>query len=269
MSDHQPAPVIPLEGWHVLHLFYRIEYGQWQLLTADEQRRAKTRLAELVQEIRATPHTQLLTFSIVTPKADLGFMLLTPDLQTANAFEKRLSLALGPDVLTPAFSYLSMTESSEYTTSTADYTAQLEAEAHPEPEKALADFQQRMAKYLHDRLYPSLPAWPVICFYPMAKRRGEQDNWYALPFADRKRLMAGHAKIGRTWHGKILQLITGATGLDDSEWGVTLFAHDTFHIKGIVYEMRFDEVSARYGDFGEFYLGLQAPLDQLFQRLVL
>ena len=81
--------------------------------------------------------------------------------------------------------------------------------------------------------------------------------------------MAGHARVGREYAGKIKQLITGSTGLDDAEWGVTLFAHDTFQIKAIVYQMRFDEVSAAYGDFGEFYIGLQLPLDELFRRLQL
>ena len=101
-----------------------------------------------------------------------------------------------------------------------------------------------MAKYKKDKLYPNLPVWEVFCFYPMNKRRGAGgQNWYALPFEERKKLMAGHARVGRTYHGKILQLITGATGLDDWEWGVTLFAHDTFDIKAIVYEMRFDPVT--------------------------
>src|ERR1700761_7263001 len=109
MTERPFDPVVPVEGWHVLHLFYRVEYGQWQLLSPDDQRAAKTNLTELVQEIRATEGTQLLAFSVVTPKADLGFMLLTPDLQTANGFEKRLSLSLGPDMLTPVYSYLSMT----------------------------------------------------------------------------------------------------------------------------------------------------------------
>jgi chlorite dismutase len=103
----------------------------------------------------------------------------------------------------------------------------------------------------------------------MTKRRAEQRNWYTLPYADRRRLMGGHAKVGREYAGKIKQLITGSSGLDDAEWGVTLFASDTFQIKAIVYQMRFDEVSAVYGDFGEFYIGLQLPLDELFRRLQL
>ncbi len=265
---------MPAEGWHVLHLFYKIEHGQWQLSSGDEQRAAKTRLTALVQEIRALPDTQLLLFSMVSPKADLGFMLLTPDLHTANTIEKKLALSLGADVLTPVFSSLSLTELSEYTTSDAEYARTLETEENltpgtPEFQEKLTAFTARMAKYNRDKLYPNLPAWPVFSFYPMSKRRAPGQNWYGLDFPARKKLMSGHARVGRKYHGKILQLITGSTGLDDHEWGVTLFAHDPFDIKAIVYEMRFDPVSADYADFGEFYLGLQLPLDELFSRLQL
>jgi chlorite dismutase len=211
---------------------------------------------------------------MISAKADLGFMLLTEDLHTANAVEKKLSLTLGPDVLTPVFSFYSLTERSEYTTSEEEFGVSLTQEKglskdSAEFTQAMEDFGARMKKYLQDRLYPNLPDWPLVCFYPMSKRRSEQQNWYALPFADRKRLMAGHAQVGRRFAGRVRQLITGATGLDDWEWGVTLFAQDVFEIKSIVYEMRFDEVSARYADFGEFYVGLQLPLDQLFNRLLL
>src|SRR5437763_670130 len=115
----------------------------------------------------------------------------------------------------------------------------------------------------------NLPDWPVVCFYNMSKRRGEQRNWYALPFDERRKLMKGHATVGRQYAGKVKQLITGSTGLDDAEWGVTLFVRDTFQIKSIVYEMRFDPVSAEYADFGEFFIGIQLPLDELFRRLQL
>src|SRR3982751_4823755 len=125
MTDKNTT-LVPEQGWHCLHLFYRIEYGQWQLLSREEQNAAKTNLAELVQEIRATDSTQLLTLSVVTPKADLGFMLITPDLQTANKIEKQLSLSLGADVLTPVYSYLSLTEESEYITTEPEYTETLD-----------------------------------------------------------------------------------------------------------------------------------------------
>jgi chlorite dismutase len=266
--------ILPTEGRHVLHLCFRVEYSAWELLNKSSRIAAKTALADLVREIRGTPGTQLLHFSMVTPKADLCFMLLTPDLQVADAFAKRLAIALGPDILTPTFSWFSMTERSEYTTSDQEYGLTLEAEEKLTPEspayeEKMQAFRTRMAKYLKDRLEPNLPDWPVVCLYPMSKRRVPGQNWYALDFESRKKLMAGHARVGRTYSGRILQLITGSTGLDDEEWFVTLFAKTTSDIKAIVYEMRFDEVSAQFGEFGEFFIGLQLPLDALYDRLML
>jgi peroxiredoxin len=264
----------PKEGWNVLHLFYQFELGAWHLLSTPEKLKAKTALAAFIQECRELPSTQLLVFSMVTPKADLGFMLLTDDLHQANALEKRLSQLLGPDVLSPVFHFYSLTERSEYTTIESDYAQVLNNERGLTPESAeyqdaMKEFNARMAKYLSDRLYPNMPDWPVFCFYPMTKRRSAEQNWYALPFDERKKLMLGHARVGRQFSGRVRQLITGATGLDDWEWGVSLFAHDIFDIKNIVYEMRFDQVSAQYADFGEFYIGLQVSIDEIFRRLQL
>ena len=275
MQTPAPEPVLPIEGRHVLHLFFRVDYSAWDLLDGAQKIEAKTTLAALVQEVRATPDTQLLTFSVVSPKADLGFMLLTPDLHVADALSKQLALALGPDILSPAYSWLSLTERSEYTTTEAEYGATLEKDEKltpgtPEFQEKITAFNARMTKYLKDRLEPNLPDWPVICFYPMSKRRGAPgQNWYALDHTARKALMAGHARVGRTYSGRILQLITGSTGLDDMEWAVTLFAKTTSEVKAIVYEMRFDEVSAQYAEFGDFFIGLQMPLDTLFARLTL
>jgi chlorite dismutase len=271
MTDKNTA-LIPEEGWHCLHIFYRIEYGQWQLFNRAEQTEAKTNLTSLVQEVRAMDSTQLLTLGMVTPKADLGFMLITPDLQNANRIEKRLSLTLGPDMLSPVYSYLSLTEESEYITTEEEYVPTLDAETRNTPaklEQAVAAFHERIEHYRQERVYPTLPDWPIVCFYNMSKRRGEQRNWYALPYDERRQLMKGHAKVGREFAGKVKQLITGSTGLDDAEWGVTLFSRDTFQIKAIVYQMRFDPVSAEYADFGEFFIGIQLPLDELFRRLLL
>jgi peroxiredoxin len=273
MAD-KAAPIIPEQGWHCLHLFYRVDHAQWQLLSPEEQRAAKVAFSEAVQEIRASENTQLLTLSIVTPKADLGFMLITPDLHKANFFEKQLSLSLGPRVLEPVYSYLSLTEESEYVTTAEQYAVTLENEQNlkrgaPKFEEAIKAFGERMKHYTRERVYPTLPDWPVVCFYNMSKRRGETRNWYVLPYDERRRLMQGHAKVGREFAGNVKQLITGSTGLDDAEWGVTLFARDTFQIKKIVYEMRFDPVSAQFADFGEFFIGIQLSLDELFRRLQL
>jgi peroxiredoxin len=273
MADKNTA-LIPEQGWHCLHLFYRIEFAQWQLLSAEAQRAAKVTLSSLVQEVRNIEKTQLLTLSMVTPKADLGFMLITPSLQVANRIEKQLSLSLGADVLSPVFSYLSLTEESEYITTDEEHAETLEKEQHLKPDsekfaEAMNSFRDRMKKYRQERVYPTLPDWPIVCFYNMSKRRGDQRNWYALPYDERRKLMKGHASVGREYAGKVKQLITGSTGLDDAEWGVTLFARDTFQIKAIVYQMRFDPVSAEYADFGEFFIGIQLPLDELFRRLQL
>ncbi|MEO6052883.1 MAG: chlorite dismutase family protein [Chthoniobacterales bacterium] len=268
------SPLLPIEGVHVIHAFYRIEHGQWALFGDAEQRKAKTRFSQLVQDVRAMPGTQLLTFSMVSPKADFGIMLLTPDLQDADRISKQIGLALGADILDPVYSWLSMTERSEYTTSDEEFGKTLETDENlkagtPEYEERMESFRERMKKYGKDRLEPNMPDWPVFCFYPMSKRRLAGQNWYGLPFETRKELMAGHAKVGRTYAGRVRQLITGSTGLDDQEWGVTLFAQSTSEIKSIVYEMRFDKVSVEYAEFGDFFIGIQLPLDALFDRLEL
>lgn len=267
-------PLTPREGWHVLHLFYQIDYAQWAPLSAQERIAAKTNLAHLVQAIRSNPSTQLLTLSMVGAKADLGFMLICPDLHTVDKFAKQLALSLGAEILTPTYSWLSITELSDYGTTETEYSANLRDRDKldpnaPEFEEKLTAFRFRVKKYAQDRLYPKLVDWPVFCFYPMSKRRNPGQNWYTLDFESRKNLMAAHARIGRSYTGRVRQLITGSTGLDDGEWGVTLFAHTTSDIKAIVYEMRFDPVSAEYAEFGEFFIGLQLPLDELFARLSL
>src|ERR1700682_2226778 len=206
MTDKN-ATLVPEQGWHCLHLFYHVECGQWQLLNREEQNAAKTNLTKLVQEIRATDSTQLLTLSVVTPKADLGFMLITPDLQTANKIEKQLSLSLGTDVLTPVYSYLSLTEESEYITTEEEYAQTLAMEQNITPNspkfaEAMNTFRERIKHYRQDRVYPTLPDWPIVCFYNMSKRRGEQRNWYALPYDERRKLMKGHGRGGREYAGK-------------------------------------------------------------------
>ena len=183
---------------------------------------------------------QVVTAAILGHKGDIAVMALGPDV----AALRNLQTALQRAGLNVVDSYLSITEVSEY--------------AKGMPEEAL-----------QARLYPDLPpeGKPAFCFYPMSKRREAHANWYATPFEERRDMMMEHGKSGRAFAGKIVQLVTGSTGLDDYEWGVTLFAKDTFEIKGIVYQMRFDEVSARYAEFGDFYIGIQLPLNELFEKV--
>jgi chlorite dismutase len=134
-------------------------------------------------------------------------------------------------------------------------------------EERMEAWRARMVKYREDKLHPRLPLKKLICFYPMAKRRIEGANWYALPFEDRRRLMGGHARVGMTYAGRVLQLVTSSFAFDDWEWGVTLLADDPVALREILYEMRFDEVSARYSEFGPFYVGLLDTPAEVLRRV--
>jgi chlorite dismutase len=212
----------------VLHLFCK--------LTARTDGQA---VATAVKEAASADH-QVVTAALLGHKADLGFMALGPNFTHLRRFQTALGLA-GLDV---ADSYVSLTEVSEY------------ARGMP-PER------------LRDRLYPTLPpaGKPAFCFYPMSKRRNVGQNWYRLPYDERNELMLGHGKVGRTFAGRVVQLITGSTGLDDYEWGVTLFATTPDDLKDVVYSMRFDEASASYAEFGRFLTGTVGDIDTLLREL--
>jgi peroxiredoxin len=273
-SEKGPTKMLrPQEGLGALHLFYRIDLTSWRAKTDDERVAALENLDALVLTARQQAQTQVVTLSMFA-RADIGFMILSPDLHELNALEKKITASLGTDVLIPEFTYLSMTEKSEYTQKDEDYALELEktegiARGSAESEAKLITFRERIQHYTHDRLYPVLPEWEYFCFYPMSKRREPGQNWYALDFQKRRELMGGHMRVGRTYAGRVRQLVTGSTGLDDWEWGVSLFAHNPYDIKAIVYEMRFDETTHTYGEFGPFYNGLPLPLKEIYQRVLL
>jgi chlorite dismutase len=240
-------PVIASAGWGVLHLYFSVDRD------LDSEGGAQA-FVEVCEKLRADDH-QVVAFTVLGGKADFGVMAVGPDLVRLQRFQQEL-LEL-PIHLT--YSYVSLTEHSEYSATEDDERARLIADeglSGDELEAKLAVWNERIVHYREARVHPTLPDKRVVCFYPMSKRRDGADNWFALPFEERKRLMLGHGKVGRTFAGRITQLITGSTGLDDWEWGVTLFADDPAAIKEIVYEMRFDEASARYAEFGPFVIGL-------------
>jgi peroxiredoxin len=236
------SEVRPSVGWGVVHLLLRARPGE-----GDPEG-----VLDAIASFTATDPQQVIAFSVLGGSADVGLMALGPDLDALDVLTKRV--LAGP--LEAVHSFVSLTEGSEYTATEEDERARLTAAGTADVEEALSAWRERSAAYLDARLHPRLPARAMIAFYPMSKRRAEGANWYSLPFEERKRLMAGHAVVGRRYAGRILQLITGASGLDDWEWGVTLLADDPVAVKEIVYEMRFDEVSARYGEFGPFFVGL-------------
>ncbi len=244
------SEVRPSEGWGVIHLMLRARRGE----------AGGEGILAAIEAFTATAPQQVIAFSVLGARADVGLMCLAPDLDALD----RLSKAVLAGPVEPVASFVSLTELSEYTSTEADERARLAAEGIEDLEERVAAWRDRMRGYLDARLHPRLPRKPVIAFYPMSKTRRPDANWYGLSFEERKRLMAGHARVGRTYAGRVLQLITGATGLDDWEWGVTLLADDPVAIKEIVYEMRFDPVSAVYGEFGPFWTGLvMDPADAL------
>jgi hydrogen peroxide-dependent heme synthase len=242
-------PLVPSTGWGVLHLFYRVDPAR-----AEREPGGAKRVLDAIESFEGDDH-QVLVAAVLGHKADLAVMALGPDLARLHSFQRELADA----PLELAWSYVSLTELSEYTSTEDDERERLvrhEQLAGDELEARLAVWRERIAHYNEHRLHPQLPRKRLLCFYPMSKRRTADANWYELPFAERKQLMAGHARVGRQYAGRILQLITGSTGIDDWEWGVTLLADDPVALKDIVAEMRFDPVSARYADFGPFYTGL-------------
>jgi chlorite dismutase len=219
-----PSPLISSRGLNVVHLFCH----PTREVDAGALRKA----------VDDATHSglQVVTAAIVGAKADVGFMVLGENLWDLRRFQSKVQAA----GLIVAESYVSVTEVSEY------------ASGMPE-------------KMLNDRLFPKLPPdnMSAFCFYPMSKRRGEAHNWYALSYEVREQLMRQHGAIGRTFKGRILQVITGSTGLDDWEWGVTLFGVHVDDLKECVYTMRFDEASTWYAEFGAFYTGLVGTVDEV------
>jgi peroxiredoxin len=253
--------VSPSVGWGVTHLYYRVDPGR-----CPDPALAGKQLAAALDGFATAPDHQVLCCTVLGLKADLGVMALGPDLGRHDALARALATGAVGAALEPAYSYVSLTETSEYMETHEDAHARIRAEhGDRDPEelaRKLRAAEQRLDKYRQDKLHPRLPVKAVLAFYPMSKAREPGANWYQLPFEQRRRLMGGHAKVGRRYHGRVLQLVTGSTGVDEHEWGVTLLADDLAAIKEIVYEMRFDEVTAVYGRFGPFHVGLTcAPAD--------
>lgn len=271
-----PIPSVKLnEGIHVMHLFFHLDRVAWSDLSKDERQETLENLEKLCAAYSGPAAPRISTFANVGGKADIAVILYAAELQQISALQREFETAFPAGVLTPAFTYLSVTELPEYVTTDDDLKRMVQhGEKKPQPgtpefEEAFAVAKKRNDEYKFYRLNPEMQDWPIMCFYPMSKKRELADNWYMLSFDDRKKLMGSHAKTGRKYAGKISQMITGSTGIDDWEWGVTLMAHNLDDVKNIVYEMRFDEVTARYGEFGPFYINLRLEPKDLFEHLKL
>ena len=237
------------EGWFALHDFRSIDWDAWREAPERERRQA-------IEEGEAfLKHRELIAdaeegdsglFSVLGHKSDLLFVHFRPTLDDLSAIERRFENTALASFTEQTTSYVSVTEVSGYVS---------DAYFEEGPEEVDAGLR----RYIEGKLTPEIPDDEYVCFYPMSKRRGEEYNWYDLSFEDRADLMAGHGEVGKGYAGKIKQVIASSVGLDDHEWGVTLFASNPTDIKDIVYEMRFDPASSRYGEFGEFYVGRRFP----------
>ena len=217
----------------------------------------RTALISTLDPAREGQPIRLQTSIVSGAKADFGLMVMDPDPLVVDSIHQRLMAGpLGPAII-PGYSFVSMTEISEYVMTAEQYGERLVAEGETAGSPVYATkvkaYADRLVHMNHQRLTPNFPAYANTCFYPMNKKRKVGENWFLLPKEDRNAMMSEHAKSGMAYAGKVSQLITVGLGLEDWEWGVTLWATNPEYLKDIVYHMRFDEASARYAEFGPFY----------------
>ena len=261
----------PEEGWHCSHFFYRFNRDAVQRLRAAGTLAAGCEaFRDLLSADQADAPTRLQSSLVSGGKADFGLMLLDPDPLCIDRLHQRLLASpLGP-ALDTAYSFISLTEVSEYVPTPEQYAQRLlaegETEGSPGFEAKIKAYTQREVAMRRQRLTPDLPPWPATCFYPMNKQRQVGANWFSLPFDDRYRMMAEHGRSGMKFAGKVTQLITVSVGLDDWEWGVTLWARSPEFLKDIVYRMRFDEASARFAEFGPFFTSYICSADAILDH---
>jgi peroxiredoxin len=239
-----------LEGWYALHDFRTIDWSSFKTLSESERKEILDELLHMMDSWTAIEEQKggsYGIYSIVGQKADLLFLHMRPTLEELNVIENQLNKTRFAEYLIPAYSYVSVVELSGYVGG--------------------PDVDPNTDPYIQGRLKPILSKTKHICFYPMNKKREGNDNWYMLKMEERRDMMRSHGMIGRNYAGKVQQIITGSVGLDDWEWGVTLYADDPLQFKKLVYEMRFDEVSARFGEFGSFFVGVGLPKEKLSSYL--
>lgn len=236
-----------IEGWYCLHDFRTINWAKWRQASSQERELALHEFKNLIskwENVETKQQGSHAVYTVVGQKADLLFMILRPTMKELNEVETEFNKTLLAQFTSPSYSYLSVIEKSSY--------SQMPENPYEDP-------------VMRAKLYPIIPKTDYICFYPMSKLRSENKdkNWFMLPIEERKRLMFEHIETGRPYTKQVKRIITGSTGFDDYEWGVSLFCDDALQFKKLIYETRYDEVSAIYGIFGSFYIGALLKQDQI------
>jgi peroxiredoxin len=266
-TNSLPAVPLTLEGSSVLHEMFRMRWPEWRGLTDLERTRITNEAAHVISELEK--HQSAL-YSLLGHKGDLMLIHFRQSFDELNQVElamKRLELN---DYLEASSSFLSVVELGLYDSSVKVYEQLAERGLEPHSPEWNAEIEQVMARQkesMKPRLYPEIPPARYACFYPMDRKRGEDKNWYTLPIEERQRQMREHGMVGRRYADSVKQIISGSIGFDDWEWGVDLFAEDPLVFKKLIYEMRFDEVSAVYALFGQFYVGIRCAASELARIL--
>ncbi len=249
-----PVP-LTLEGAAVLHQMMRMKWSALRSLPSAE-------IASIAEEAAAALGNGKWSapFAVLGHKADLMLVHFRRDFEELAQVQMTMSRLRLSQYLEPVSSYLSVVELGLYESTVKTYQALAGRGMEPHSEawaEAVEEVLKRQREAMSARLFPSIPDARYICFYPMDRKRGEDKNWYMQPMGERQRMMHEHGMVGRRYAGQVKQIISGSIGLDDWEWGVTLFSDDPVVFKRLIYEMRFDEVSAVYALFGAFYVGLR------------
>ena len=261
-SSELHAVPLTIEGASVLHQMFRFRWAEWRKLSEAQQRHMTAEASDALMKAESNVNGQSALYSLLGHKGDLLLVHFRNSFDELKAAELELSRLRLSDYLEQTTSYLSVVELGLYESSIKLYRElrQKGIEPHsPEWTAAVEDTLKRQTEAMRPRLFPQIPPSRYICFYPMDRRRGEDKNWYSLPIEERQRQMEEHGLVGRRYAGTVKQIITGSIGFDDWEWGVDLFADDPLIFKRLIYEMRFDEVSAVYALFGHFYVGVRCP----------
>jgi hydrogen peroxide-dependent heme synthase len=259
---------LTIEGLSVLHQMFRFRWPEWRKLSPSRQQEiAREASSALSQPEEAG---QSAAYSMLGHKGDLMLVHFRDSFDELNAAELQLNRTALQEYLEPTHSYLSMIELGLYDSSVKLFRQLAERGVTPFSEewnREIEETIERQRQAMRPRLYPKIPDSRYLCFYPMDRKRGEQLNWYTLPIEERQRQMEEHGMVGRRYAGKVQQIITGSIGFDDWEWGVDLFASDPLIFKKLIYEMRFDQVSAVYAAFGQFFVGVRLPVQKLGEWL--